>query len=1557
MPQSPPPTSLSFKQLVATQFANRPSLREVVATAGFDALAARYPWTRKNHPQLQSIEGLRVLHDQDEAPSTQPDSLVDTLLEHFLSGQPMALKPTDQLSLNPPAIFRPQPVTPTIDIRMADLNTAYDEMLATLSETFQQAQISFWNGRDGDSDVTRLQWMQQVIKAALLDTLERQGLDSDQKAVLYALLAQTHTTATVHALQVSLGSPGSRVHEVLPDLLITAPEDARERVLWCKPSGTVRGFNGLDAFAAALREELSEHHAFDTMSWACTALSEDPFGYQARQLLNGLLQNIDQVQLGAIEHVGDLEAVFSKLSDPSSVFPTCFHLVQSTPAITLPDWLEKATATDRFQYHMALLELSAGQMLTQGETSLDGMEDLQHYTVRRLRERMRDDHPNQPPCDPDQVQITVSQVVQVSSVGPAKLEYLKTISLTELAISRLPLGSDQVASAIRFAGQQPPASWMDLDYVDALITAVDVGGQYPQFVHDQLQSGTDTDKRRQRFAEEWRAALLLDALQAKIAGRLSERTWQAVADFCRRKAHASTSLRLGPLSFNSVPGGPKANQVHAMFVIEVPSTGAWLLYRPLYATQAIRQFDSSSQLMTSIRTDQALQQEVLAWLDDDARTIYADGGFDHPHLHPGLTELAHLLGPGPGLAADAIERLRAPATLAFTPWSEDLDSSMYQARASVLLLLASRQSVSNAQQRWALVVRFAWLAFNTVTPLLRGPAGLLAWLVTALLSIKDDLTALTQGSPEEKALAGADILLNLAMLLAHGPSTATPEPQLTSEPEPRRGSSAMAQQPPERKAWQAPANVSQWGNDQRLGNLPREARAALDTLRAKVSLNGQSAQASGRMRGLYKVADRYFVKLQDVAYEVEESWSGMRIIGPEVSQSEWSQTWGAEPDGYYIVGRERSRGPWVTRWNGEWMLDLHLPGGMPKTAKALIDEKRATFKNMLESRVLNDKKLTSTEAFIEGYLERVKPYDQALLAFEKSLIDHPGVVYEDLPEELKLQRQALRALRNEARANFDMLALSYEKQACLIREQTQLFASLSDPKYARLDPKAGASFARGQWWEQLLFSDLQQVRRLLDMNDYETLKSQSRRLVQLPFDREQAQLYLEYSKNIEAALAVHRRLFKVSQRLDQNLSEALADGQIQFPGKRKKLDTIINKRQYSTLITRAQILSDLYQLIVKRDLLTAEDFESIQLAQKTLRGKRLHEALLSHDSLAAAHLEPEEQKAPLESALREYKLSLGNAEYLLSRNLSAVDSGKLSEYIAELNALISLTEHDLACISAAADTQHAEPEHPLTHKVRPVRRKVIHTAQGRSLVVEEAEEGSETVQVDPLTEQTVARYQQQGDHWEAVPHREPAPDYARLRRTGNDLMAEKNARISHAARHLDGPNSLADLLDFYIQDMADIAAQLQAGPGQGHSLASRLEQVIAEVQAEKQRLLTTAYLGTQHPDSKALRYLLEAGEIEVTLARSRKKLKANDFLDVYDVYRLQPRQKLWEAHFHYTSASTNARRFAKGHLKFADAMSRDERLQRALAPAERYDIYRGDLRLEQIEDLIPFPDN
>ena len=91
----------------------------------------------------------------------------------------------------------------------------------------------------------------------------------------------------------------------------------------------------------------------------------------------------------------------------------------------------------------------------------------------------------------------------------------------------------------------------------------------------------------------------------------------------------------------------------------------------------------------------------------------------------------------------------------------------------------------------------------------------------------------------------------------------------------------------------------------------------------------------------------------------------------------------------------------------------------------------------------------------------------------------------------------------------------------------------------------------------------------------------------------------------------------------------------------------------------------------------------------------------------------------------------------------------------------------------------------------------------------------------------------------------------------------------------------------------------------------------------------------------------------------RRQLRhAHDYLDVYEVRDVQaPRRVLWEAHFHYPNLDASAHDFVKGHLKFWDAGVRGRKamLEQAADARERIAIYRGDLRLEQVIGIIPFP--
>ena len=160
------PQRNTFRQLVANHFASRPTLRQVIATDGFAVLLDRYPWIATHNPGLKSLETFTLLGGE-----VDNNGLVDRLLQHLLTGERLSLVSQGPLSIAPPAVFRAQEqgldatAQPQIDLDMSKLNSAFDTLLAGIRENLQQAQISYWNGF-GESDVTRLRWPQQMIKAS-----------------------------------------------------------------------------------------------------------------------------------------------------------------------------------------------------------------------------------------------------------------------------------------------------------------------------------------------------------------------------------------------------------------------------------------------------------------------------------------------------------------------------------------------------------------------------------------------------------------------------------------------------------------------------------------------------------------------------------------------------------------------------------------------------------------------------------------------------------------------------------------------------------------------------------------------------------------------------------------------------------------------------------------------------------------------------------------------------------------------------------------------------------------------------------------------------------------------------------------------------------------------------------------------------------------------------------------------------------------------------------------------------------------------------------------------
>ena len=106
-----------------------------------------------------------------------------------------------------------------------------------------------------------------------------------------------------------------------------------------------------------------------------------------------------------------------------------------------------------------------------------------------------------------------------------------------------------------------------------------------------------------------------------------------------RRIVEGLAIVIRPLAFQRKAHGDW-DGVTNMFVIEpkdLNAEGPCILYRPMYAP-ALQQFASRRELFKAIAVAGPLQNSVLMWLSDRARPIYANNGFNEPHIihvHPG----------------------------------------------------------------------------------------------------------------------------------------------------------------------------------------------------------------------------------------------------------------------------------------------------------------------------------------------------------------------------------------------------------------------------------------------------------------------------------------------------------------------------------------------------------------------------------------------------------------------------------------------------------------------------------------------------------------------------------------------------------------------------------------------------------------------------------------------------------------------------------------------------------------------------------------------------------
>ncbi|MNJ30800.1 hypothetical protein D3C77_254110 [compost metagenome] len=1136
------------------------------------------------------------------------------------------------------------------------------------------------------------------------------------------------------------------------------------------------------------------------------------------------------------------------------------------------------------------------------------------------------------------------------------------MTLTQFAIGNLSSLQGATLTAIEHREGQLIMDWMTLDYVKSLVEQVDIGGHYPNYVAQQLDDPATREQRVSCFAREWRCSLLFSGLKAKLGGTLSEAGLQCVADYCRGDVDPYLpAMTLMPLAFKREASASESDLVSGMYVLFSAQPSLVLLYRPLYASSSLMEFASLEAMMDAIRQEGALQDSILDWLTPQARSVYDFGGFSEPHLGRPIIDTSLLLEPV------------QPASLATQFWRIDVDAKLYKANRDLLVELADRQSVSNAESRWAILAEGAWLLFDVVTLLLRGPAATVAWLVQAIHGVKNDVSALSEGSAFERSAAVVDLVMNLGMALFH---TRLPQGDVpvtghlpdasglegyplinwelgTIDPVPEQGKQGLPGSLGERLGMQLDFT---WRGRNGVNVLPSEQRKALLALRSDVSLNGLQTLESGAGRGLYSVGGHYYATLAADVYRVDVSEQGVRV-----------------------VGNMGVLGPWLFWEHGQWRVDsgLRLLGGGPKRRGELVRE-------------MNQKEFDGFNTQQEAILVDRNRVAEVFNLSNAALGDRDKHV-----EKLQAQKAKVPATtdglalnlafdRKIALAKADALAAKYqvfEDLQELIKEDLKLDKVLSNmvqPKFARQELMPSVKRQRSAIRQELIDHCVVLYNDIAATINHINVHALIDEMVARPISAAELGHYDFVRSLVEKDVALHFDLVWISKELDWLLTDTLKDDEIVFrdesearQSKQVQLEGMAEQRRLTYNDLRLRLLEDLAELCLDRK---AEVDEEILIQfQRKLWNEELKSAGSAHGELAALDLSVTDRISVLTGALKSYRAAQWNAAYLAETGGVAIKSNSLRQYQGVLDTLIGSAEDELAQMIRESELSEPVLPKPRLYQRRNGKHRVVQTHSGRSVIGEEVEVNGVNVvqQRDSSGAKVLKTFNRQDDHWvEQV--EEPVGEVQPISNSRGVGAARSNARaalgqlesiIKLARQYIgkDEPIGMQSVIEGHVEKLNEASKALES-TGVASDLDTQLKDAIARLEDTQQDLLTSYYLTTSHPTAASLRFLFNEKQISIRRTVRRKVLSPNDYLDIYEIQRLPSRSNergtgLWEAHFHYRDPMAPADNFVKGHLKIWSQRTLGWKTQMEAARSssrELLAVYRGNLTLTDVIGVIPF---
>ncbi|UZE21584.1 hypothetical protein LOY67_16170 [Pseudomonas sp. B21-056] len=1540
----------ALAQRVSLQFASRPTLEQVAQDLLEQALKKRDPWLEIDLSKTQ------LATPDADARGWHFQPLMSVVLEYLATGTPPDFSPRGKLdcflSDNPPS--RVWAGEQRLDMQI--IRKSLLELAWTVPIGLENAQVRYWNDAIGSGEQTatgsRWRWLSDVLRNTLsIRGLQQPGLTDTARAALdqivrwpdRALRLCLNRQAPVYAynLETRLTQGSTRTVLVGSDILLVRVTNGTSEFLLCSPGGAVQSFASLEAFNQHWGELIADQYTVDTITCQRYEISDNVFERQAAMLLEQQLADLEAVQLPARIDLPDLKRLYTDLSDPARLLletPLPSPDTSARLGPQLPQWLKNASVVDQTTFQHYSLVLASAKKRHQGQTFFSGIDDIKAFTADALLTRLRqanDSNPDKLPSSryqPDDVLLTFS--VSAGYPGTIGLTEKRQMSLTELAIHNLVARPSGTFSLSHHLGQTLPA-WLTPGFITGLIEQVDIGATYPRYLQQHLLGESPQAQNRQRiFAEQLPAQLMLEALKQMLNHengmtrqglRLLEAVLQPDAASQQVEGRPVVIRHLGLLR------KPQAQPdiVTNMFVIEAQDTaiGPHLLYRPLYAP-SLQEFPTREALLQAIAATASLQDSILTWLSDSARPIYANGGFLEPHIVRFFTGDEFSVPDKPAPATLAIDDTRGELLQSLQ--EGELMQYLYGCNAQALVIQADRDSVSNSESRWAVLLEGGGLLFNTLLfPLLRGPAMTTVWLWNLMASAQQDIPALTGEDPVARELAAVDFLVNLALLVSqlpsgHGPAARATVPESIKEqtmrpPAPR----AIAEQWP---APQAPTLVEgtvtlpdahtdtgsgrlDLGFARASGRLTPALQERLLRLQVARPTSPPTPIENGPYKGLYVIDSKWHAKVEDAFYRVTpEAGGGATIVDP------------LDP-----LDPDKNGPPLRVDTNGHWHLDLRLRllGGAPpkrveaqrrvnlERAKQLTDES-----NRLEAQDADRQKALDVAQQVMTRTEEGSNYTEAQRAAKRK-------IFYDL---LKEQTEMYLTLANSA-AERTSLGIAFPsgymhvlmenvinnaRKAFLIVERERVAIQRAHPQFGEhADIREIAARDADAYWK---FLDIKS-----DIND------QAIHWLELKDD------YLERLSNLdESGVRAFERLTRNRPSDERN---AIGSKTMQL----STLPVLSVKNRQSALPNR------LLRILMP-----------------------LMEHMRSHWDLQTYDVSPAEKLEVLTSLTEHYGKTLDTLKGTKALYLDDINESYFDRLVKLVEGLYQEVSSKLAAeIKPEPKPRKRTPKRPRTGAGLP-QKKLIRTRHNGVLIGDLKPAGTSLpIEVVEMrsggNNQVLATYSRHEDVWDVVDVRRPTPapqtrSIKAIRAHGRELLDELDKRMSRAESyktHCRHPQEIEEILNNEASHFRTLSEELDraltASPASrtpaNEALGRQLSDAAANLTAKGSDVRIELSLKLPPTDGN-LRFLFEKNLIQVARLGDRTALQGarKDFLQEYAIND-RDGFAIWYAHFHYEAADTPKENFSVAHLKTKEQRKEHYHslLAKATSPYAVVNVHRGQI--------------